>query len=332
MNIQDLQKLPFELSSIFRITSDDEFFQLAKLAYAFQLKENNVYRSYINLLGRENLKINKLEDIPFLPISLFKSQEVKVFDSTAPLIFESSGTTGTLRSKHFVLDPSIYQLSFIKGFEHFFGNVTEYLILGLLPSYLENGDSSLVYMVDQLIQLSGNSRSGFFLNDYKNLLHIIESEKTKKKILLIGVSYALLDLVEQFHPDLSGCIIVETGGMKGRRKELTKKELQQRLREGLNVEEIYSEYGMTELLSQAYSIKDQKFSCPPWMKMLVRKQNDPFDVSLNGNGGLNVIDLANILSCPFVATEDLVSIQENQFEILGRLDNSDLRGCNLLIY
>lgn len=331
MNVQQVEKLPFNIHEIFNIESESTFLELARQTFEFQYEHNKVYRQYVDLINKKPKVVDQLEDIPFLPISFFKSHEVTCFKTEHPLIFESSGTTGQTRSKHIVLDPTIYQLSFIKGFEYFYGPIDNYLILGLLPSYMENDHSSLIYMVDHLIELSADKDSGFFLNDYNRLLEIIKSRKNDKKILLIGVSYALLDLTEKYQADLSGCLVMETGGMKGRRKELTKVELHQYLSEGLNVDEIHSEYGMTELLSQAYSKGSQLFSPPPWMKILTRQYNDPFSYESDKTGGINVIDLANIYSCSFIATQDLGKLRGNEFEIMGRFDDADLRGCNLLI-
>ncbi|UKN01103.1 acyl transferase [Paracrocinitomix mangrovi] len=331
MNEQVTHKLPFDLKSIFQIQSADAFEDLALKIFQFQYDNNTVYRQYVDLLGKDISGIKSIKEIPFLPISFFKHHEIK--SSTAPtsIIFKSSGTTGQTRSTHHLVDPTIYQLSFIKGFEQFYGAIDDYLILGLLPNYLENENSSLIYMFDHLMQLSRDKESGFFLNDIDRLLEVINRRKNDKKILLIGVSYALLDLVENYQADLSGCIIMETGGMKGRRQEMTKEELHATLSKGLKVESIHSEYGMTELLSQAYSSGDGIFYTPPWMKILLRRYNDPFEIIEEGSGGINVIDLANIWSCSFIETEDLGKYNGDGFSVLGRLDNADLRGCNLLI-
>ena len=331
MNVQDLEKLPFKLHKIFNIQTEEQFLDIALRTFHFQYENCAVYRQYVQLLGRNINDINKLEDIPFMPITFFKTQEVKSFDGAANLLFESSGTTSQERSKHYVLDPTLYQLSFLKGFEMSYGHVEDYIILGLLPSYMDNDNSSLIYMVDHLIQLTNDHDSGFFLNDYDKMLDVIHRRKHEKKILLIGVSYALLDLAEKHNPDLSGCIIMETGGMKGRRKELTKEELHKSLKIGFNVDKIHSEYGMTELLSQAYSKGEEIFNTPPWMKILLRKPTDPFEFVKTGSGGINVIDLANIHSCAFVQTDDLGKKENGGFKILGRFDNTDLRGCNLLV-
>lgn len=331
MNVQDLKKLPFDLYQVFNIQHAEQFLDLAMAVFEYQHTHCAVYREYIELLGKDVNQIKSLQDIPFLPISFFKTHPVRSFEGQAELVFESSGTTGQERSKHYIPDPTIYQFSFLKGFERTYGHVEDYIILGLLPSYMENDQSSLIYMIDHLIHLTKDRDSGFFLNDDQKLLDVIQRRKQDKKILLIGVSYALLDLAEKHNPDLSDCIVMETGGMKGKRTELTKEELHRQLRKGLNVTGIHSEYGMTELLSQAYSKSQGVFETPPWMKILIRKTTDPFEIVNEGSGGINIIDLANIHSCSFIQTEDLGKHKNSGFEVLGRLDNSDLRGCNLLI-
>jgi phenylacetate-coenzyme A ligase PaaK-like adenylate-forming protein len=275
--------------------------------------------------------VQQISDIPFLPISFFKSHEVKSVKGKFQKVFHSSGTTGQKVSKHYVYDETIYQLSFLHCFDQFYGNPEDFIILGLLPSYLENDHSSLIYMVDNLVSLSKDEDSGFFINDYEKMLQIIENRKNEKRILIIGVSYALLDLGKKYGPDLSDCIVIETGGMKGKRKELSKQELHEQLKTDFNLEQIHSEYGMTELLSQAYSLFNQRFQCPNWMKILIREYNDPFTLVSHKTGGINAIDLANIYSCSFIATEDLGKVYKDGFEVLGRIDNSDIRGCNLLI-
>jgi phenylacetate-coenzyme A ligase PaaK-like adenylate-forming protein len=331
MNVQKEQKLPFELSRIFAIQDDHEFQELALKVFEFQHKHSEIYRQFIQLTNRKTSDIQSIEDIPFLPISFFKTHTVTSFLGTEGAEFLSSGTTSNKRSRHLVADPSIYQQSFLKGFEHFYGNLKDYIILGLLPSYLESDKSSLVYMVDQMIELTGDDDSGFFLNDYAKLIDIVDRRRAEKKIIIIGVSFALLDLAEKHSADLSGCIIMETGGMKGKRKEITRDELHSFLKEKLNLNTVHSEYGMTELLSQAYSKKEGIFCTPPWMKVLIRKPTDPFEIFQSKSGGINIIDLANIYSCSFIETEDLGRKNSHGFEVLGRLDNSDIRGCNLLI-
>ncbi len=320
------------IDGIFSISSEGEFEKIAIEIFNFQYLNNNVYKQYCDYLSIQPNEIRQVSEIPFLPISFFKTHSVSCGDVlTSEKEFMSSGTTGMVTSSHYVKDIKIYEQSFIKGFEHFYGKIDDYIVLGLLPSYLEREGSSLIYMVDKLIELSNHSQSGFFLDDYDTLLKVIAEYKSSKKIILLGVSYALLDLVERYNPDLSSCIIMETGGMKGKRKEIPKSELHAILKKGLNVNEIHSEYGMTELLSQGYALSDGKFEIPKWMKVLTREYNDPFSYTTKKSGGLNIIDLANVYSCSFIATQDLGKVFSNHFEVLGRFDNSDIRGCNLLV-
>lgn len=319
------------IDKIFSISNQYEFENMALLVFNFQYQNNPIYKQYCDYLKIKSNSIQSIEQIPFLPISFFKSHPVYIGNQPENKTFTSSGTTGTVSSRHFVKDILIYEQSFLKAFELFYGDIEDYVVLGLLPSYLEREGSSLIYMVDKLIQLSKHSKSGFYLNEFEDLIQTINTVKSTKKVILFGVSYALLDLAEQFKPDLSGCIIMETGGMKGKRKEMPKSELHNTLKMGLNVDNIHSEYGMTELLSQAYASKNGKFITPPWMKVLSREYNDPFSYTSSKTGGLNVIDLANIYSCSFIATQDLGKVHSAFFEVLGRFDNSDIRGCNLLI-
>jgi hypothetical protein len=275
-----------------------------------------------------------LEDIPFLPISFFKTKDVVSGVPVIKTIFTSSGTTGGEASKHFVSDLELYERSFRNGFEKFYGPIDAYCILALLPSYLEREGSSLIYMVNDLIKKSGHSSSGFYLNDLNGLRKtLLTLQKQQQQILLIGVSFALLDMVEAQPMDLQNAIIMETGGMKGRRKELIREELHSLLKNGFGVDKIHSEYGMTELLSQAYSKGDGVFETPPWMKVMIRDTEDPFTYLTEGKtGGLNIIDLANVNSCAFIATQDLGKVYlNNTFEVLGRFDHSDIRGCNLMV-
>lgn len=320
----------FEISEIFKISSEEQFEQLALKTFQFQYQHNEVYRNYCHLIGKNKQDVDNLQAIPFLPIRFFKSHEVVAFEGRQQLIFESSGTTGMKRSTHKVFDASLYELSFMAGFELIYGNIEDYVIIALLPSYLENQQSSLIYMVDHLIEKSNHHMSGYYLNNPQQIKGIVDEYKGDKNVLIIGVSYALLDLAET-KIDLSGTVVMETGGMKGRRKEMTKAELHQTLSRAFNLIDIHSEYGMTELLSQAYSIANQRFITPPWMKVLLRDRTDPFSFRSNGSGAVNVIDLANIFSCSFIETEDLGRIHSDGFEILGRLDQSDIRGCNLLV-
>lgn len=329
MNEQYTEKLPFAPEEIFSISGETDFNQLALEIFRYQYFNNPIYQTYCKHLNINTKGIIHYKNIPFLPISFFKTHRVACFESQPEISFSSSGTTGMETSKHHVKQLGIYESSFLNAFERFYGQAEDYLILGLLPSYLEREGSSLIYMVDKLIEKSTHPDSGFFLDDHESLLKIIEANTTHR-VILIGVSYALLDLAEKYNPNLSDCIIMETGGMKGKRKELIKTDLHNLLKEGLSVKEIHSEYGMTELLSQAYSIGTE-FKCPPWMKILTRSYNDPFEIISEKTGGINVIDLANIYSCSFIATQDLGKVYENHFEVLGRFDHSDLRGCNLLV-
>ncbi|MBU1014431.1 MAG: acyl transferase [Bacteroidetes bacterium] len=320
--------------NIFNIHKEREFEDLALKIFKYQFQNNKVYKLYIKTLGLDNTKIRKIKDIPFLPIDFFKTHKVVGSTQIPEQIFTSSGTGGALQSKHFVTDIKVYIRSFLKGFSHHYGEVSNYCILALLPSYLEREGSSLVFMVNELIKQSNHVESGFFLDNHAELVEMLNSKNLKNKnVLLMGVSYALLDLVENFsvrHPNL---IVMETGGMKGRRKELIREELHEILKKVFGINSIHSEYGMTELLSQAYSSGEGIFTTPPWMKILIRDPNDPFQLLENGqSGGINVIDLANINSCSFIMTQDLGRMtNDNTFEVLGRFDASDIRGCNLLV-
>ena len=320
-------------SEIFNSTSEKQFEQKALDVFKFQAAHCKVYRDFIRFLKVDVDAVSKLNEIPFLPIQFFKSHQVLSSKEDVEQIFLSSGTTG-FQSQHFVTDLSLYEESYNKGFSHFYGDIEEYTILALLPSYLERDGSSLIYMVDDLIKKSKNPLSGFFLDDTSALINILQNHSnSNKKILLLGVSYALLDLVEAQQFNLENVIIMETGGMKGRRKEMIREELHAVLSKGFGVDKIHSEYGMTELLSQGYSKGNGVFNCPPWMKILIRDTEDALTLLPNKKaGGINVIDLANINSCSFIATQDLGKIQsDGSFEVLGRFDNSDIRGCNLLI-
>ncbi len=317
------------------INSKSDFETCAMQTFINQYKYNKVYRSYCDLINVNPSDIASVDKIPFLPISFFKSHAVKSFSEDAQLVFQSSGTTGTLPSKHFLHSANAYEQSFTKAFQLFYGAPKNFAILALLPSYLDRGDSSLVYMVNHLIKKSTHAKSGFYLHDFKSLKQTIdELEKAKQPTLLLGVSFALLDFIEQFDFNLHYTTVMETGGMKGKRKELIREDLHQQLSKGFGVKHIHSEYGMTELLSQAYSKGHGVFSCPPWMKVYTRDTSDPFTNTKVGSiGSINVIDLANQESCAFIATQDLGRIiSDNQFEVLGRVDYSDVRGCNLLAY
>jgi len=322
------------ITSIFNINSEKEFNTVSLEIFNFQWTNNPIYQQFCNYLKINPQEIKSIEQIPFLPIEFFKSHPIKTGIFEPEQVFLSSGTTGMTPSKHFVKAIELYEISFTKAFQQFYGNIEDYCVLALLPSYLEREGSSLVYMVEQLIQLSKHPKSGFFLkNEQKLVKNLQKLIKNEQKTLLIGVSFALLDLAERYQLDLSQLIIMETGGMKGRREELTRSELHGIYKKSFNVSEIHSEYGMTELLSQAYSKGNGIFTTPNWMKIVVRDINDPLSsVENNKTGGINVIDLANIYSCSFIATQDLgKKITANEFEVLGRFDNSDIRGCNLLV-
>ena len=319
---------------IFNIQNKYEFTEVALIVFKYQFKNNKVYRSFCDLLYIHPSNITTIEEIPFLPVQFFKNRKVISSLDEVQEIFTSSGTTGSATSKHLVTDINFYRESYLKGFAHFYGNIEEYAVLALLPNYLEREGSSLVFMVDDLIRKSKNLESGFYLDNIQELAKkLIELDKTGQKILLIGVSFALLDLIEMQQFNLKNTIIMETGGMKGRRKELIREELHTILQNGFGVTEIHSEYGMTELLSQGYSRGNGIFETPPWMKILTRDTEDALSINASGkNGGVNVIDLANYNSCSFIATQDLGKVYENEtFEVLGRFDNSDIRGCNLMV-
>lgn len=316
---------------VFNINNEG-FETLALEIFHFQYQNNAVYKAFTDALKLEPGTIDSINKIPYLPVRFFKSMDVMSTNFKPEAFFESSGTTGSINSRHIVKDLSIYEESFLKDFELFYGSVNDYCILGLLPSYLERGNSSLVYMVNKLIEQSDHAQSGFYLDEYEKLSKVITAlENSKQKTLLIGVTFALLDFAEKFPMPLHSTIIMETGGMKGRRKEMIREELHGILKKAFSVKNIHSEYGMTELLSQAYSIGDGIFNLPPWMKVLVRGEEDPFLVDQSGAGILNIIDLANIYSCSFIATDDAGKLNDDgSFEVLGRVDGSDLRGCSLL--
>lgn len=319
---------------IFSIASETEFQELSLKIFKFQFQNNPVYRSFCDLLYKHPSDINHLSEIPFLPIQFYKSHKVVSSASEVQARFISSGTSGNQNSKHYVTDLELYRESFQTCFSHFYGNVEDLVILALLPNYLEREGSSLVYMVKHLIDGSLHSESGFYLRNLSELKNkLIDLDAKGQRILLIGVSFALLDLVELHQFELQNTIIMETGGMKGRRKELIREELHAILKTGFGVSRVHSEYGMTELLSQAYSLGDGRFKCPSWMRVLVREAEDPLNTTIsNKSGGLNIIDLANLNSCSFIATQDLGKVYEdNSFEVAGRFDNSDIRGCNLMV-
>jgi|TARA_B110000116_G_scaffold12477_1_gene10132 hypothetical protein len=321
-------------NAVFNIQNQSDFKTCALQVFRHQFKNNAIYRSFCDLLYIHSSDVKEVEEIPFLPIQFFKSHAVLSSTQAVKETFTSSGTTGSSVSKHMVTDLSWYTKSYTKGFEHFYGPIEEYTVLGLLPNYLERDGSSLIYMVDDFIKKSNKPASGFYLNNLTELSKtLIALDKKGEKVLLIGVTFALLDLIERQQFKLQNTIIMETGGMKGRRKEIIRNELHEILCAGFGVSKIHSEYGMTELLSQGYSSGDGVFDCPPWMKILARDTEDALTmVGTNKTGGLNVIDLANYNSCSFIATQDLGKVDNNGcFEVLGRFDHSDIRGCNLMV-
>lgn len=318
----------------FSIKSTGEFTDLALKTFNYQMSNCDVYKRFVLSLGRSVESIKELKDIPFLPVEFFKNKDIISGPMAPEIVFTSSGTTGMAQSRHPVSDISIYEKSFRRTFELFYGDIEKNTILALLPSYSEREGSSLIYMVDDLIERSRNPSSGYFLYNHNDLYKTLSDLNEKKApTILIGVTYALLDFAEKYKLDFPELIVMETGGMKGRRGELIREELHEILRKGFGVSAIHSEYGMTELLSQAYSFGNGIFSCPPWMRVLIRDTNDPLTIlEDNKTGGINIIDLANINSCSFIATQDLGKrFSDGSFEVLGRFDNSDIRGCNLLV-
>lgn len=324
----------FDSKQIFSIQSEEDFQHVALEVFRYQAQENEVYKNFLHFLNIDYKTIKHTNEIPFLPIQFFKKFEIISGNRSVEKVFTSSGTTGMATSQHLVTDLALYHYSLEKCFEQFYGPLTDYTIFALLPSYLERTGSSLIDMVEYWIDKSANVNSGFYLYNHDELYHnLIEHEKTGKKAILIGVSFALLDFVEDYKMNLQHTIVMETGGMKGRKKEITREELHQILKEGFGTNEIHSEYGMTELLSQGYSRGDLTFKSPNWMRIMIRETEDPLRyVSEGKTGGVNVIDLANYNSISFIATDDLgKKVGKNQFEILGRFDHSDVRGCNLMI-
>ena len=319
---------------IFNIQNHSDFKKQCLDIYHFQYQNNYVYQNYCNMICENPININEINKIPFLPISFFKTKKILSVDKFEK-VFYSSGTTTKSRSKHFISDLKLYQESFINNFRLNYGDINQYTIIALLPNYYENKGSSLIYMVERLIKLTKSNESGFYLDDYSKLSKtLIELEiKNDRKTILIGVPYALLDLIDFNQFQLNNTIIMETGGMKGKRKEMVRKELHDKLKLGFGVKKIHSEYGMTELLSQAYSKGDGVFKTPLWMKAFIRDINDAQNLDFNKkSGAINIIDLANYNSCSFIATDDMGKLaNDDEFEVIGRVDNSDVRGCNLLI-
>jgi hypothetical protein len=321
------------IKKIFSLSSGQEFEEAALELFRYQSAENKVYREFLEHLGIRPEKIRRLTGIPFMPVSFFRTHRIISGNVETRVTFRSSGTGSYVPSCHHVHDPGLYQASFLKCFEIFYGPPARWCILALLPSYLERGDSSLVYMAGKLIEKSRHPDSGFYLEDMAALAaRLMELEKQPAGILLLGVSFALLDLVENHDLSLKKTVIMETGGMKGRRKELTREELHSILKAKTGATRIHSEYGMTEMLSQAWSRSEGRFSSPPWMKVIIRDSYDPFSYMPSGrSGGINIIDLANMDSCAFLETSDLGRLHpDGRFEVIGRFDNSEVRGCNLL--
>lgn len=320
-----------DVNNIFSVSADD-FVGSCLRTYRFQYEQNGLYRSWCDRLGRTPTEVRYLEDIPALPVSFFKTDRVMTTEFEPEVFFRSSGTTGTTGSFHYVRELALYQSSYSKCFRLMYGDPADWCILGLLPSYLERGDSSLVNMVQGLMQQSGHELGGFFLQNEEELANRLgRLEAAGQKTLLLGVTYALLDFAERFPMDLRHTVVMETGGMKGRREELTREEVHSRLKKSFGLSGVHSEYGMTELLSQAYSKGGGRFVCPPWMRVLVRDERDPLVVCTEGEGVLQVVDLANQYSCSFIATEDVGCVYgDGSFEVWGRLDQADLRGCSLL--
>jgi phenylacetate-coenzyme A ligase PaaK-like adenylate-forming protein len=320
------------VNNIFSV-SPGSFDQQALQTFKFQYEHNQVYHDWVDALKVDVDQVTYIKDIPFLPVSFFKTHDVVTGSFNPDVTFTSSGTTGSINSRHLVKDVNLYKDSLIKGFKHFYGNPADWCIIGLLPSYLEREGSSLIMMVAELIKLSNNKDSGFYLNEFDRLADVLQTqEAAKQKTLLIGVTFALLDFAEQFPMHLKQTTIMETGGMKGRRKEMVREEVHDKLSKQLGVKAVHSEYGMTELLSQGYSFGHGIFNTVPWMKVFVRDEDDPLLLTDKGRGLINVIDLANVYSCSFIATDDVAKIYDDgSFEILGRRDDSDTRGCSLMV-
>lgn len=321
-------------NQIFGIKSFSDFEEIALMVFKYQAENCNVYQQFIGHLNINVSAVKAIAQIPFLPINFFKYHQIISNTLPTEIVFKSSGTTSSAQSQHFISDLKIYQQSYTKAFNVFYGDIQNTCILALLPNYLERDGSSLIYMVNDLINKSEHPKSGFFLYNTQQLFDLLLQLKSQKqKTILIGVTYALLDFVEKYELDFPNLIVIETGGMKGKRKEIIRETLHKILQKGFGVAHIHSEYGMTELLSQAYAIQNGIFNCPNWMQVLIRDTNDPFCLlPIGKTGGINVIDLANINSCAFIATQDLgVKHANNSFEVLGRFDNSDIRGCNLLV-
>jgi phenylacetate-coenzyme A ligase PaaK-like adenylate-forming protein len=322
------------IDRIFNCSDEPEFNRSAIEVFQFQYNNNAIYRHYCELLHTNAEAISHYRQIPFLPVGFFRSHEIKSTVKETGIIFSSSGTTGESQSLHYITDVSVYEQSFSKSFRRFYGDISDYCVLALLPSYLERTGSSLVFMAEKLIASSGHPDSGFYLYDFGKLYEkLIRLKQSHQKTILLGVTYALLDFASEFPLDFPDLIVMETGGMKGRRREMIREEVHELLCKGFGLKQIHSEYGMTELLSQAYSSGNGIYKTPPWMKVLIRDSNDPLSlVGDNITGGINVIDLANLYSCAFIAVQDLGKTSpDGTFEVLGRFDQSQMRGCNLMV-
>ena len=327
-----MSELPFQITDLWNLPAS-QFIDYSKRLFDWQQKNNKVYAQWVQLMHQQNPSLETLTEIPFLPISFYKTHEVVISETLPSTLFESSGTTEDVVSKHWVKDKTIYEKSFSTCFDLFYGDPADYCVIGLLPSYLERQHSSLVYMVDHLIKGSSHPKSGFYLYDFENVDKVLkELESAQQKTLLIGVSFALMDFCDAYPQQLKHTVVMETGGMKGRKEEMIKSDLHLYLQKGFGVSEIHSEYGMTELLSQAYAKQDGLFKCPPWMKVLVGDEEDPGVLKTSGRGVIHVIDLANVYSCAFIATQDRGELfEDGSFRVLGRMDNSERRGCSLLV-
>ncbi|MBF6643095.1 MULTISPECIES: acyl transferase [Chryseobacterium] len=328
-----------EVKNIFNIQTEQDFLDASLKTFRYQYENVEIYRKFVDFLKVNPDEVNTLAEIPFLPIEMFKNHHILDKNVRADLFFQSSGTTQMNLSKHHIADPALYEESIYKSFEQFIGKPEDFIFLGLLPSYLEKQNSSLIYMVDYLMKKSGKPENGYFLYNHSELLQLL-NQLGNQKVILFGVSFALLDFLDYCHSGLNkeslhvleNMIVIETGGMKGRKEEMTKDELLKILQDGLKTDKIYSEYSMTELLSQAYSLGNNEYKCPNWMRIMVRNAEDPFSYEKEGRtGAINIIDLANMHSCSFIATQDLGKIMGDQFQVLGRIDHSDIRGCSLLV-
>ncbi|ATN08052.1 acyl transferase [Chryseobacterium indologenes] len=327
------------MKNIFNIQTEQDFLDASLKTFRYQYENVEIYRKFVDFLKVNPDEVNTLAEIPFLPIEMFKNHHILDKNVRADLFFQSSGTTQMNLSKHHIADPALYEESIYKSFEQFIGKPEDFIFLGLLPSYLEKQNSSLIYMVDYLMKKSGKPENGYFLYNHSELLQLL-NQLGNQKVILFGVSFALLDFLDYCHSGLNkeslhvleNMIVIETGGMKGRKEEMTKDELLKILQDGLKTDKIYSEYSMTELLSQAYSLGNNEYKCPNWMRIMVRNAEDPFSYEKEGRtGAINIIDLANMHSCSFIATQDLGKIMGDQFQVLGRIDHSDIRGCSLLV-